>query len=95
MHETDSSKPGEDQVRRPRELPVVKTVPEAARMQRAAKDQLGFRVSAADSRHHSRPNRPINYVGHKMACTAGEERDCTSISMNIVEAIKEVGVTLR
>ena len=42
IHETDGSEPAEDQVRRSRKLPIVKTVPEAARMQRAAKDQLGF-----------------------------------------------------
>ena len=73
MHETDSFKPTEDQVRLPRELPVVKTVPEAARMQRAAKHQLAFRVLSADSRHHSRPNRLIDYIGHGLFCIAWKE----------------------
>lgn len=95
MHETDSAKPTEHQVRRPRELPVVKTVPEAAPMQRAAKDQLGFRVLPADSRHHSRPNRSINYIGHDLLCIAWEGRDRACISQNIVKAIKEDGVTAR
>ena len=37
MHETDSSEPTEDQVRCSRELPIMKTVPETARVQCAAK----------------------------------------------------------
>ena len=53
----------------------MKTVPEAARMQRAAKGQLGFRVPGADPCHHARPDRSINYVGHELACIAREERD--------------------
>ena len=72
MHETDGSEPAEDQVRRSRELSIMKAVPEAACMQRATKDQLWLRVPAADSRHHSRPDRSINYVGHDMACIARE-----------------------
>ena len=89
MHETDGSEPAEDQVRRSRELSIMKAVPEAACMQRATKDQLWLCVPAADSRHHSRPDRSINYVGHDMACIAREERDCACISQNAVEAIKE------
>ena len=88
VHETHGSEPTEDQVRRPRELPIMKTVPEAARMQRAAKDQLWFRVSAADSRHHSRPDCSINYVGHELPCIAREKRDYVCISQNAAEAIK-------
>lgn len=95
VHETDSSEPTEDQVRRPPELPIMKTVPEAARMQRAAKGQLGFRVPGADSCHHARPDRSINYVGHELACIAREERDHACISQNVVEAIKEDGVIVR
>ena len=95
VHETHGSEPTEDQVRRPPELPIMKTVPEAARMQRAAKGQLGFRVPGADSCHHARPDRSINYVGHELACIAREERDRACISQNVVEAIKEDGVIVR
>ena len=92
MHETDSSEPREDQIRRPGELPVVKAVPESARMQSAAKDQLGFRVLPADSRHHSGPNRSINYVGHGLACIAWETWDRACIPQNIAGVTKKDGV---
>ena len=95
MNETDSSEPTEDQVRRPRELPIVKTVPEAARMQRAAEDQLGLRVPAADSCHHSRTDRSINYVRHELTCFAGEKGYHACISQNVVEAIKKDRIILR
>ena len=71
MHKADRTEPAEDDVRRPREPTVVKAVPEATGMQRTAKDQLGFRVLPADTCHHSRSNRSINYVGHVPACIAG------------------------
>ena len=80
MHETDSSEPPEDQVWRSRELPIMQTVPEPARMQCATKDQFRFRVLAPDSRHHSRPDLSINYVGHELACIARKERDRACIS---------------
>ena len=67
----------------------MKPISEAARMQRTAKNQFGFRVLGTDSRHHSRPNRSINYVSHQLTYSAKEERDCTYISQNIVDAIKE------
>ena len=38
MHKADGAKPAEHQVRGPRKLPVMKTVPETARMQRTPKD---------------------------------------------------------
>ena len=53
MHEADSSEPSKDQVGRPWQLPIMKAIPDAASMQRATKDKLGFRVPAADSCHHS------------------------------------------
>ena len=95
MHETDSSEPSKDQVWRSRELPIMQTVPEPARMQRATKDQFRFRVLAPDSRHHSRPDLSINYVGHELACIARKERDRACISQNGVEAIKEDAVTVQ
>ena len=95
MHEADGSEPAKDKVRRSGELPIVKAVPEAARMERAAKDQLWFRVPAADSRHHSRPDRLINYIGHELACIAKEEQDRACISQNVVDAIKEDRVIVR
>ena len=95
MHETDGSEPTKHQVRRSGELPIMQTVPEATRMQRSPKNQLGFRVLATDPRHHPRPNRSINYVGHQLPCFTKEERDCTCISRNVVEAIKEDRVILQ
>ena len=95
VHETDSSKPRKDEVRRSRELPIMKTIPEAARMQRSAKDQFGSGVLPTNSRHHSRPNRLINNVGHELACVAWEECNSTPISQDIGQAIKEVDVIVR
>jgi len=89
MHETDSSKPTEDQVRRPRQLPVVKTVSETAHVQRASKRHLRFRILAADSGHHSRPDRLINYINHRLSCAAWTKRHRVRIPKNIFEVIKE------
>ena len=89
MHETDRSKPGEHQVRPAGELAIMKTVPVAARVQRTPEDQFGLRVLAADSCHHSRPYRSINYVGHELVCIEMRGRDCMRISQNVIEAIKE------
>ncbi len=53
MHETDSAEPTKDQIRRPGEVPVVKTISEAARVQGAAEDQFRLRVPSANSCHHA------------------------------------------
>ena len=95
MHETDSAKPTEDEVGRPRELPIVKPVPETARMQRAAKHHLRFRVLAAYSGHHSRPNGAINYIDHGLSCIEWEERHRVRIPQSTLEAIKEDAVIVR
>ena len=95
MHEADSSEPAEDQVRCSRELPIMKTVPETACVQCAAQRQFGFRVPAADSRHHPRPNSSINYIDHVLSCVAWKEGGREHIPPNIFEAIKEVAVTER
>ena len=95
MHETDSSEPTEDQVRCSRELPIMKTVPETARVQCAAKRQFGFRIPSADSRHHPRPNSSINYIDHVLSCVAWKEGDREHIPPNIIEAIKEVAAIIR
>lgn len=95
MHETDSSKPTEDQVRRPRQLPVVKTVSETARVQRASKRHLRFRVFAANAGHHSRPNGWINYIDHGRSCIAWKERFRVRTPQGMLEAIKEDAVIVR
>ena len=95
VHETDSSKPTKDEVRRPRKFPIMKAVPETARMQRAAEHHLRFRVFAAYSCHHSRPNGSINYVDHGLSRVASEERYRVRISQNIFNVIKEDAVFVR
>ena len=89
MHETDSAKLTEDEVGRPRELPIVKPVPETARMQRTAKHHLRFRVLAAYFGHHSRPNGAINYIDHGLPCVEWEERRRVRIPRDTSEALKE------
>jgi len=95
MHETNSAKPTEDEVGRPRELPIMKPVPETARMQRTAKHHLRFRVLAAYSGHHSRPNGPTNYVDHGRSCIAWEAHHRVRIPQDIVDTIKEVAAIMR
>ena len=72
VDKADSLEPMEDQIRRSGELPIMKTVPEAACMQRAAKCQLRSGILGANPRHHSRAGSAINYVGHRSACVAME-----------------------
>ncbi len=95
MHETDSSELTEDQIRRPRELPVVKTVPETARMQCTAKYHLRLRVLAANTGHHSRSNGSINYIDHERSCIAWEAHHRVRIPQDIVDTIKEVAAIMR
>ena len=91
MHKTDRSKPRKHHVGAARERAIMKTVPEAPRMHRTAKVQFGLGVLAADSGHHSRPDRSINNVGHELACVAMKDRDCMRISQRDVAAINKDG----
>ena len=73
----------------------MKPVPETARMQRTAKHHLRFRVLAAYSGHHSRPNGPTNYIDHGLSCIEWEERRRVRIPQDNSEALKEGTVIVR
>ena len=94
MHEADGSESAKDQVRRPGKHSVMKTVPEAMRMQRAPKYQLGFRILPTNPRHHSRPDGPIDRVDHELACTASGE-PFASTSRKATVTIHEDGDIVR
>ncbi len=95
MHETDSPEAAEDQIRRTRELPIMKAIPETTRMQRPPKYHLRFRVLSTDSGHHSRPNGRIDYIDHGVSCIAWENRHRVRIPQNMVEEFKEDPVTVQ
>ncbi len=95
MHETDRPEAVEDQVRRSGKLPVMQLVSEAARMQLAAKCQFRFRVLGTGPRHHARPGRCIDYIGHHSACSKCQGRDCPCISRKVIDAVKECRPIIR
>lgn len=95
MYETDRFKSAKDHIRFSWQLPIMKTVPEAASMHCAAKQQFGSRVPAADSRHHSRPDSLINYVSHELPRIASKERRYARISRNVAGSIKQDGVIVQ
>lgn len=95
VHKADSCESTEHHVRRPGELPVMETVPEAACMQCPAKGQLRPRVLPPNSCHHSRSYCPINYVGHVLAFITRKIWNPTCIPLNIIDANKEHGAIVR
>ena len=87
VHETYSCEPTEDKVWRSREISIVEPVSQTSDMQCAPEGQLGFRVPAADSRHHARSNLSIHCVGHQLSCPSSELQDCTVTSQVAADKI--------
>lgn len=64
MHEADGSETTERKIWRSREFPIMESVSESSRMQGSSENQFGFRILAADVRHHPRARRLIYDVDH-------------------------------
>ena len=64
MHEADGSETMERKIWPSREFPIMESVSESSRMQGFSENQFGFRILAADLRHHPGARRLIYDVGH-------------------------------
>ena len=89
VHKADSCELTEDKVWRSREISIMETESETAGMQCATENQFGFRVPAADLRHHARSALSIHYVGHQLSCPSSEVRDRTDTSQDTADNITE------
>ena len=89
VYEAHGPEATESKVRSSGEFPVMKPVPESARMQRSAEDQFWLRVLAADARHHPRAGHLVYDVGHETRPLGRERRSLVGVSMRAVTKTNE------